>query len=308
MKPFRLHARRAGVLVPVALAAAGVALLAGGPAGPDSGAAGDRYRAGERAVERRALPGDDVATVRARGLAHARALGLPTGSRARATRVVDRFAGHDLDEVVIRDEAGRRLTIVRMRPDGRLVAAVRLGWRARGGATIDQGRAESRASDAARSAGLAIGGRPAIARDVDGGWRATWGRTVDGIAVLGDGASVTLFADGALHAVAERRRPLAPEPAAVLGRATAERLARERLATLLGAAYAEQATIVDLDLAWVAPNDTFDAAAPDAPDPVLRLAWVARARTHGALVERLRALELYLDAGDGALLGGDLLR
>jgi hypothetical protein len=308
MTPLRVNARRAGVLLPVALAVAGVALLAGGPAGPAPGAAGDRYRAGERAVERRALPADDVAIVRARGLAHARSLGLPTGSRARATRVVDRFAGHDLDEVVVRNEAGDRLAIVRMRLDGRLVAAVRLGWRDRDGASIDQGRAAFRAADVARSAGLVVGGRPAVARDVDGGWRATWGRTVDGIAVLGDGASVTLFADGTLHAVAERRRPLAPEPAAVLGRETAERLARERLATLLGDPDAEQATVVGLDLAWVAPNDTFDSAAPDAPDPVLRLAWVARARTHGALVERLRALELYLDAGDGALLGGDLLR
>jgi hypothetical protein len=308
MTPFRLHSRRAGVLVPVALAVAGVALLAGGPAGPIPGAAGDRYRAGEPAVDRRALPADDVATVRARGLAHARALGLPTGSRARATRVVDRFAGHALDEVVISDEAGERLAIVRMQPDGHLVAAVRLGWRARDGAAIDQGRASARAAAAARSAGLGVGAQPAVARDVDGGWRATWGRSADGIAVLGDGASVTLFADGTLHAVAERRRPLAPEPAAILDREKVERLARERLATLLGDADAAQATIVDLDLAWVAPNDTFDAAAPDAPDPVLRLAWVARARTHGALVERLRALELYLDAGDGALLGGDLLR
>lgn len=308
MTGFRLHARRAGVLVPVALAVAGVTFLAGGPAGPDPGVAGDRYRAGERVVERRALSADDIAAVRARGLARARALGLPTGSRARATRIVDRFAGHALDEVVVRDEAGGRLAIVRMQPDGRLLSAVRLGWRARVGAAIDAGRAADRAADAAGSAGLAVGGRPAMARDVDGGWRATWARTANGHLVLGDGASVTLFADGTLHAVAERRRALAPEPAAVLGREMAERLARERLATLLGEADAERATIVGLDLAWVAPNDTFDAPAPDAPDPVLRLAWVARARTHGALVERLRALELYLDAGDGALLGGDLLR
>ena len=308
MTALRLNARRAGVVVPVALAVAGMAFLAGGPSGPAPGAAGDRYRAGEPAVERRPLPADDVAAVRARGLAHAQALGLPTGSRARAARLVDRLEDRDLDEVVIRDGTGTRLAIVRMRPDGRLVAAVRLGWQGRAGAAIDAGRAAAHAAEAARAAGLSVGGPPTIARDVDGGWRATWGRTVDGIAVLGDGASVTLFADGTLHAVAERQRALAPEPAVVLGRDRAERLARERLRTLLGAVDAEQATIVGLDLAWVAPNDTFDAAAPDAPDPVLRLAWVARARTRGALVDRLRALELYLDAGDGALLGGDLLR
>jgi len=308
MTALRLNARRAGVVMPVALAVAGMAFLAGGPAGPEAGAAGDRYRAGEPAVESRALPADDVATVQARGLAHARALGLPTGSRARAARLVDRFEGRALDEVVIRDGAGTRLAIVRMRPGGRLVVAVRLGWQARAGAAIDAGRAAAHAAAAARAAGLAVGGPPMVARDVDGGWRATWGRTVDGIAVLGDGASVTLFADGTLHAVAERQRALAPEPAVVLRHDTAEQLAREQLTMLLGEVDAEQATIVGLDLAWVAPNDTFDSAAPDAPDPVLRLAWVARARTLGALVERLRALELYLDAGDGTLLGGDLLR
>ncbi len=308
MTLFRSRARRAGALVPVALAVAGVAFLAGGPAGPAPGAAGDRYRAGERAVVHRDLTRDEAATVQARGLGHARALGLPTGPKARAARVVDRFAGHALDEVVVRDEAGRRVAIVRMRTDGRLAAAVRLGWRARDGAPIGPERAAARAADVARSAGLAVGGRPVVDRDVDGGWRATWSRTVDGIAALGDGASVTLFADGTLHAVAERLRTLAPEPTTRLDRETAERLARERLATLLGAGAATQTSLVGLDLAWVAPNDTFDAAAPDAPDPVLRLAWVARARTSGPLAERLRAIELYLDAGDGTLLGGDILR
>jgi hypothetical protein len=55
-------------------------------------------------------------------------------------------------------------------------------------------------------------------------------------------------------------------------------------------------------------NDTFGAAAPDAPDPVLRLAWVTRAWTSPEQADQLRALELYLDAGDGRLLGGDVLR
>jgi hypothetical protein len=308
MTRFPFQARRAGILVPAALAAAGVAFLAGGPSGPAAGAAGDRYRAGEPAVEHRALPAADAATVRGRAIDHARALGLPTGARARATRVVDRYGGQALDEVVVRDAAGTRRAIVRMRPDGRLVAAVRLGWHGRGGVAIGPEQAATRAADTARIAALAVEGSPRVVRDVDGGWRATWTRTANGRPVLGDGASVTLFADGTLHAVAERRRDLAPEPVVRLARGAAERLAREQLATLLGPADAELATVVGLDLAWVAPNDTFNAAAPDAPAPVLRLAWVARARTHGTLVERLHALELYLDAGDGALLGGDLLR
>ncbi len=135
----------------------------------------------------------------------------------------------------------------------------------------------------------------------------TWPRRHDGIPALGDGTTVTLFADGTLHAAAVAERPRAEAPVRTLERATVERLARVRLDTLLGASRA-QARIVDAHLAWVAPNDTFDAEAPDAPDPLLRLAWVVEARTFGALAGRLRALELYLDAGDGGLIGGDLLR
>jgi hypothetical protein len=60
-------------------------------------------------------------------------------------------------------------------------------------------------------------------------------------------------------------------------------------------------------LAWVAPNDTFDAARPDAPEPLRRLAWVVRAAASGPAAERLRGLELDIDAGTGLLLGGDAL-
>jgi hypothetical protein len=51
----------------------------------------------------------------------------------------------------------------------------------------------------------------------------------------------------------------------------------------------------------------FEPARPDAPEPIRRLAWVARVTPIGALASRLRSIELYLDAGDGRLLGGDLL-
>jgi hypothetical protein len=308
MTPIRHRARRAGAIVPLALAAAGLALLAGGPAGPGPGAAGDRYRAGEAAIERRATGEAEARAARARAIERAAAVGLPTGPRIEAARLTDRFAGVELDEVVVADEKGRARAIVRMRPDGRVTLAVRIGWRERGERLIGAATAAELAAGHARALGLAPGGTPTMSPDVDEGWRASWGRTVDGVPVLGDGTTVTLFADGAFHAAAERERPLAPMPPAVLGRADATRLAAERLAGLLGPTDAGASTLVGLDLAWVAPNDTFDGARPDAPDPVVRLAWVARYRTADALAERLRALELYLDAGDGSLLGGDLLR
>ena len=61
-----------------------------------------------------------------------------------------------------------------------------------------------------------------------------------------------------------------------------------------------------VDQAWVAPNDTWDPARPDAPDGTLRLAWIVRLQSTGSLAERMRMLEFWLDAGDGALIGGDI--
>jgi hypothetical protein len=309
MRAFRTRprARRTALFVPPALGIVAAALFLGGPGGPPPGTAVDRYRAGEPAATRTSLPPAAEERARARGLAHARALGMPLGRGSSVMHVVDRFAGTALDEVVSTDVRGRRVGIIRLRPDGRLAMAVRLGWHAAGGAGIDEGRAVAGARALAAAAGLATAGEPVVGRAADGGWRVAWPRTTSGIPVPGDGTEVTLFADGTFHGAASRERTLAAAPASLLDRAAAETLAGHRLGALLGAS-APLARIVGMRLAWVAPNDTFDSSAPDAPDPVLRLAWVAEARTVAPLADSLRALELYLDAGSGALLGGDLLR
>ena len=307
MSALRLQLHRTGVLVPVALATAAAGLLLGGPAGPGAGIAGDRYEAGDRASERVALPPSAAARVRAAGLRHAAALGLPAGTGTEVARVVDRFDDATFDEVVTTDAAGGRLSLIRMSPDGRLAAAVRLGWRVPVDRPIGATEAVDRAAAHAAAAGVPALGTPAVAPVPDGGWRVTWPRTVADVPVLGDGTSVTVFGDGTIHAAAVRERPLAPAPPTEIDGFVAERIAHERLVELVGNA-AAQVAIVDTRRAWVAPNDTFDASAPDAPASTLRLAWVIEAHASGPLAERLRALELYLDAGTGALLGGDLLR
>jgi hypothetical protein len=103
-------------------------------------------------------------------------------------------------------------------------------------------------------------------------------------------------------------RPLAERPGRLLAATDARRLAGAHLAGWLDARSAGQWRISGAALAWVAPNDTFESTAPDAPAPILRLAWVVRVGTSGGLAEAIRGLELYLDAGDGRLLGGDVLR
>jgi hypothetical protein len=306
MPALRLQLPRTGVLVPVALATAAAGLLLGGPAGPEAGIAGDRYEAGDRASERVALAPSAAARVRAAGLRHAAALGLPAGTGTQVARVVDRFDDATFDEVVTTDAAGGRLSLIRMSPDGRLAAAVRLGWRVPVDRPIGATEAVDRAAALAAAAGVPALGTPAVAPVPDGGWRVTWPRTVADVPVLGDGTSVTVFGDGTIHAAAVRERPLAPAPPTEIDGFVAERIARERLVELVGKAAAAQVAIVDTRRAWVAPNDTFDASAPDAPASTLRLAWVIEASRAGC--RRAAPRPSFLDAGTGALLGGDLLR
>jgi hypothetical protein len=110
-----------------------------------------------------------------------------------------------------------------------------------------------------------------------------------------------------MHAVVRTERPLAARPASTLDEATARARATTTLGTIFGSR-SGQVSIATLGLGWVAPNSAFDPTGPDAPGATLRLAWVVEARTSGPLADALRAVKLYLDAGTGALVGGDVLR
>jgi hypothetical protein len=61
-------------------------------------------------------------------------------------------------------------------------------------------------------------------------------------------------------------------------------------------------------LRWVAPNDRYRPDAADAPEPVLRLAYVFELRFVGPSAELLRAATFWIDGETGELIGGDVLR
>jgi hypothetical protein len=307
MNLLRRGSRPRRLVALAAVAVAGIAVFAGAPGGPAPGGAVDRYRAGEPASVRSAVPAEAAAAVRSRGLAAIRALGLPAGATTQIARVVDRFSTSVVDEVVTTDRGGQRLSLVQVDGAGRVSLAVRLGWTPPTGQLIQKPAVAPRAAALAAAAGIPLGASSSVAASLDGGWQVTWPRFVGDVPVPGDGAVVTLFTDGSFHAAAHRERSLAPAPATTMPRDAAERAAQTQLATLLGPQVGD-ARIAGSHLAWVAPNDAFDASAPDAPDPVLRLAWVVEARAAGTLAEQLQAMEVYLDAGDGRLLGGDTLR
>jgi hypothetical protein len=302
-----LGRRRSRLLV--ATVVAGAAIGVGLPGGTAPGDAADRFVAGGPATERVPLRADRAASVLAAAGASRRHLGLPDPASAGVDHVTDRFGGTTYDEVTARDEAGRPVHLQRFDERGRLIGAVAFGWQAAGGPRLPTAAAaRARANRLAADLGLGVTGSPDVRQEPDDtGWAIAWPRVVDGVPVPGDGVRVDLWPDGRVHAVVRAERPLAARPARLLDEAAA----RERATTVLGDLFGSrvgQVAISSAALGWVAPNDAFEPAAPDAPATTLRLAWIVEARTTGELSEGLRAVKLFLDAGEGTLIGGDVLR
>lgn len=122
----------------------------------------------------------------------------------------------------------------------------------------------------------------------------TWGRTVNGVTVPGDGTRVALSVSGALVGIAIDEAPLAPAPARIATLAAA----RSAALLLLPSSAALSGTP---KLGWVAPaidaGDEEDLSAPR------ELAW----RLRGTLADGT-PFELHLAAGSLALLGWDWAR
>jgi hypothetical protein len=267
------------------------------------------FQAGEVGVVQVALPAAAATAQIDRASRTATLLGLPAASRRSATRVVDRFGGRTYDEIAEYDARERLLSLQRFDTDGRLLAAVRFGWRGPATTALSGTDARDRAHRLATSLGLEAAGTPRIvAAPSNGGWTVAWDRLVAGIPVPGDGLRVQLWPDGSVHGLTRSERTLATRPVVVLDEVHARAVVRGALDAWFTGDARGDVTVTGIALAWEAPNDTFSPGGADAPSPVLRLAWVARVGASGALSENLRALDVYVDAGDGSILGGDILR
>jgi hypothetical protein len=289
-------------IVPV-VALAGLGLVV---VGVPPSQAGDPFVAGARstrAVDQSVVQADGA---KARGRELAAALGLP-GVSQRAERLEDRFEHRTYDEVTSLDAAGHEVAVARFDPDGRVAMAVALGWRTQSGRTVDGRAAADRAAALARAAGLSIDGPPLVRASAGaGGWSVAWPRIVDGVPVRGDGIRIALWPDGSFHGLSRTERPLAAPPVRALAASTARTAAAALIATRFGSAAADL-RIAAVGRAWVAPNGAFAADGLDAPAETLRLAWVVTLESRGSLADRLRSIEVWLDAGDGTVLGGDVV-
>ncbi len=299
----RLGRRSAAVL----LLLAGLGLLVTGLARPAD--ATDPYVAGGEVTRVTRLTEARAASAADRAAGHERVLGLTGAVRRTVDRIVDRRGHRTFDEVTGLDDRGRPVEILRYAVDGRLIAASRLGWRpGTGRALVGSADAIQAADGLARSLGMTPAGRPVADGRGANGWNVRWGRVVDGIPVPGDGLRVQLWTDGSFHGLAVSEHSLAAAPESTIGGLVAAAAVGSLLDRWIPARNRAEARVVTTALAWVAPNDTFEAARPDAPAEVRRLAWVVGVRSSGALAVSLRGLDVWVDAGDGSLLGGDVLR
>jgi hypothetical protein len=299
----RLGRRSAAIL----LVLGALGLLVSGVARPAD--ASDPYVAGGDPTRVARLSDAVAAASIDRAAAHGRVLGLPAAAKRTVDRVVDRRGHRTFDEVTDLDGRGRPAAVLRYTLDGRLLAATRLGWQAGAGRVLPAGADAVRAADRlARSLGIVPVGSPVADSRGANGWSVRWQRVLDGVPVPGDGLRVQLWPDGSFHGLASSEHVLAERPSTTIAAAVAEAAVGRLLDRWIPATHRGQARIVGASLAWVAPNDTFESARPDAPAEIRRLAWVVSVRSSGALAQSLRALEVSIDAGDGSLLGGDVLR
>jgi hypothetical protein len=297
--------RRSAALILLVLAA--MVLLVSGLARPAE--AGDSYVAGGDATRVVRLTAELAGPIIDRAIHHEAVLGLPAAARRTVDRVVDRRGHMTYDEVTDLDARGRPATVLRYDLNGQIIAATRLGWHPGTGVTLAAGPDAIRAADRlARSLGIVPTGQAAADRRGANGWSVRWNRIVGGIPVPGDGLRVQLWPDGSFHGLATSEHPLAPQPATTIPASTAGAAVANLLDRWIPAGDRSNARIVSSALAWVTPNDTFEPARPDAPADVRRLAWVVSIRMSGALAGKIRGLEVSIDAGDGTLLGGDVLR
>jgi hypothetical protein len=278
-------------------------LLAGAVLAGCSGlvAASTPWTAGERSSRAVAIPPADLTVARTRADAIRTRLGLP-GRATTVERIEDRLEGRVFDRITFQDAAGPS-ALVELEPNGRPHLVVALGWRGSAGPAAGRNVALRMALAHARAAGFEVAGRPTILETADG-WDIVWERQVDGIPVLGDGVRASVWADGSFHAIVQWEHALAPRPATIIDEGTARSVAAGLFAARAGS---DRAIVIrSARLAYVRPNDGADPSRPDAPLAEARLAWVVLGEPADPAKVLFHRAEVWLDAGDGSVLGGDV--
>jgi hypothetical protein len=213
----------------------------------------------------------------------------------------------DYDEVSEIDSAGRPMAMTQFAPDGHLVDAVRFDAPPIGIGSVSGDAATKAAQGAVAGAGISVVGPARTeANHTMGGWDVHWARAQGGYAVRGDETRVHVWQDGRIQSVAQVEHPLAAVPQRLLAQADA-RGSVTRQCDLWFAGSGSSYTVKGMDLEWIGPNAAFDAGKLSEAAAPYRLAWVANVNPSGRAAESVQLITLFVDAGSGAVIGGDVV-
>jgi hypothetical protein len=236
------------------------------------------------------------------------ALGFPSGTGRSAVHVTDHALGGDYDAVEETGRDGIMLAEFRFSTSGRLQHAVRLDSTGATDRRLSRARASSIARIGLAALGLAPAGAEVAEADaIQGGWQVHWSRGQRGVAVRGDETRVQVRADGSIGAVAWVEHDLAVEPVRRLTGTAASAVVRSAAAGW----FAETESGFRLGtpaLEWVEPNGLFDGAVAMSGAGPYRLAWVVDVRPTGPAAMSLTLISVFVDAGDGSVIGGDVVQ
>ena len=298
----------AAAIVAVALAVSGGQLMAAVVAAPvqqpDNLVAAP---AGPGVTSETVLLANDRPELFARSGSVRDALGFTKGVTRNGRHVHDGLQNSDYDEVAEIDSAGHATSLAQFDATGNLVTAVRFDGMPKSVARLTAAAAAKTAQRTLAAAGMSVGGAARTeANDVSGGWDVHWDRTQSGFKVRGDETSVHVWQDGRLQSVAHVEHSLAAAPASPLGRADALAVVTRQCDAWFsanGSGYSVEAT----ELQWVGPNAAFDPQKLGATVEPYRLAWVVNVKPAGVAAESARLVTLFVDAGSGSVIGGDVV-
>jgi hypothetical protein len=242
---------------------------------------------GKLAREEMVLDAGASSTLLAQAGETGNALGFPVGVKRIGKHVRDGFEQTEYDEVTELDSKGRVSSITQFDKSGRLRSAIRLDSPPRNVLKVNSAGAIRAAQRSAQTAGLTLG--TPSATDVDqatGGWTVHWDRVAGGIRVRGDETRVQVWPDGRIQSVARVEHDLAPEPG-----------------QRINSGYAIQGVALE----WVEPNGAFDPMLAAATSVPYRLAWVTEVKPLGDAASAMWLMTLFVDAGDGNIIGGDFV-
>ena len=233
--------------------------------------------------------------------------GFPVGVKKVGRHIHDAFENSDYDEVSEVGSNGQPLALTQFDGSGRLTTAVRFDATSSPAVRITGDAAIKTAQRGLAASGLtAIGQARTDSNSVDGGWDVHWARAVEGFTVRGDETRVHLWANGRIQTVARVERQLATTPARRLSQPDARNVVTQQLDQWSGKGGVRY-TVTDMNLEWVGPNAAFDASKLNAAPAPYRLSWVVNVKPTGEAADYIRLITLYVDAGSGTVIGGDVV-